>query len=424
MLASELIKKIENNELNERLIDIYVDESMLESQKQRYINTINKYINRFGDDDVTIFSAPGRSEICGNHTDHQRGKVLACAVNLDIIAVCSKADNIVSVVSDDYKLNDVDINDLVKKPEESATSEALIRGCAYRLKELGYNIGGFKAYTDSTVVEGSGLSSSAAFETLIGTIFSGLYNDMSIDPVLIAQIGQYAENHFFDKPCGLMDQCASSVGSLIYIDFKDTTNPQVKKLDVNFSDYNHSLCIVDVHASHADLTPDYAAIPQEMKSVAKVLGKEVLVEVDEDEFYNNLASIREQVSDRALLRAIHLFEENKRVNNAVRALEQGEFEQFLDVVKTSGISSFNYLQNIYSNKDVDNQAVSLSLALSDINLTGNGVSRVHGGGFAGTTQAFVQDKYVDNYKQLIDNVFGEGSCHILKIRKYGGIQII
>lgn len=276
----------------------------------------------------------------------------------------------------------------------------------------------------SDVLQGSGLSSSAAFEVMIGTILSGLYNHMSIDPVLIAQVGQYSENVYFGKPCGLMDQCACSVGSLIHIDFKDNEHPIVEKIEVDFPQFKHSLCIVDVHASHADLTDDYASIPYEMKKVAQYFGKEFLREVDENEFYKHLPEIRKMTGDRAILRAIHLFAENKRVELAVQALNDSDFSQFKSVIKASGESSYKYLQNIYSNHYTQNQAVSIAIALSEMILKDKGVCRVHGGGFAGTIQVFVEDSYVETYKEEIEKYFGKGACHILKVRKYGGIKVL
>ena len=277
----------------------------------------------------------------------------------------------------------------------------------------------------SDVLQGSGLSSSATFEVMIGTILSGLYNEMRIDPVVIAQVGQYSENVYFGKPCGLMDQSACSVGGLIHIDFKHNEAPVVNKLEVDFSQFKHSLCIVDVHASHADLTADYASIPYEMKEVAQYFGKQVLREVDEKEFYASLPTLRETLqNDRAILRAIHLFEENKRVRKAVDTLNVADFEAFKTVIQSSGTSSFKYLQNIYSNHDTSCQAVSIALALSEKILGTHGVCRVHGGGFAGTIQAFVQDDFVTTYKAEIEKYFGSNACHVLRIRKYGGIKVI
>lgn len=422
--ASILIQEFKSNKYDNKLIDIYVDQQMIPYQKQRYIRALESFIELYSDQEVSIFSAPGRSEICGNHTDHQRGRVLAAAINLDIIGIVAKDEHHIKVVSDDYDINVIDIHDCQMKEEEKGSSESLIKGVVAKCQALGHHIGGFKGYFTSDVLIGSGLSSSAAFEVLIGTILSGLYNEMKINPITIGQIGQYAENEYFGKPCGLMDQCASAVGSLIYIDFKDSKSPMVKKLDVDFSQYKHSLCIVDTKGSHADLTNDYAAIPAEMKSVAQVYNQQFLGDVDESKFYESIASIKETCDDRSILRAMHFFEENNRVLEAVDALQKNQFEDFKDIVLRSGNSSFKYLQNVYTNTSVKCQSVSLALALSEKILHHNGVSRVHGGGFAGTIQSFVADQYVETYKREIEKVTGVGTCHVLKIRKHGGIQVL
>lgn len=422
--ATILVEELNNKKYDELLNDIYVDTNLLDYQRERYVKAINKYVSLYGDTDVEIYSAPGRSEVGGNHTDHQHGCVLAAAVNLDAIAVVGRVDNKIKVLSDDFDIAPINLEDLEIKKAEEGTSEALIRGVCARLKELGYNVGGFNAFSTSDVLMGAGLSSSAAFETIIGTIISGLYNDMTIDPVVIAQVGQYAENVYFGKPCGLMDQCASSVGSLINIDFNDVAKPIVNKVDVDFSKFGHSLCIVDTKGSHADLTDEYAAIPMEMKKVANYFGKEFLREVDEEDFFNDIVGARKACQDRAVLRAIHLFEENKRVDQEVKALNNSDFETFKKVVKESGDSSYKFLQNVYANCDVQNQSVSIGLAMSEKIIGRNGVCRVHGGGFAGTIQAFVKDEFVTAYKTEIERVFGKGSCHVLKVRKYGGKKVI
>ncbi len=422
--ATILVEELNNKKYDELLNDIYVDTNLLDYQRERYVKAINKYVSLYGDTDVEIYSAPGRSEVGGNHTDHQHGCVLAAAVNLDAIAVVGRVDNKIKVLSDDFDIAPINLEDLEIKKAEEGTSEALIRGVCARLKELGYNVGGFNAFITSDVLMGAGLSSSAAFETIIGTIISGLYNDMTIDPVVIAQVGQYAENVYFGKPCGLMDQCASSVGSLINIDFNDVAKPIVNKVDVDFSKFGHSLCIVDTKGSHADLTDEYAAIPMEMKKVANYFGKEFLRELDEEDFFNDIAGARKACQDRAVLRAIHLFEENKRVDQEVKALNNSDFETFKKVVKESGDSSYKFLQNVYANCDVQNQSVSIGLAMSEKIIGRNGVCRVHGGGFAGTIQAFVKDEFVTAYKTEIERVFGKGSCHVLKVRKYGGKKVI
>lgn len=407
----------------QRLKEIYVDEGVIAYQTKRYQGAIHKFEELFGEQETEIYSAPGRSEVGGNHTDHQHGEVLAASINLDAIAVVSKSsENVIKLLSDGYPMITVDLKDLEMRKGETGTSAGLIRGMAYGLKKNGHKIGGFCAYVTSDVLNGAGMSSSAAFEVLVGTILSGLYNDMSISPVEIAQVAQYSENVYFGKPCGLMDQMACSVGGLIHIDFADPNHPVVEKVDVDFSAYHHSLCITDTKGSHADLTDDYALIPQEMKKVAKFFGKEFLREVDVQEFYRKIPKIRQDCGDRPVLRALHFFEEDKRVELEVAALRGGNFQQFLETVQESGDSSFKYLQNIYTNKDVQNQSVSMGLAVSDSILSGHGVSRVHGGGFAGTIQAFVADDFVETYREMLDSVYGKGSCHVLKVRPFGGIQ--
>lgn len=423
--TKKIIKEFEEGKYQNLLKDIYVDENILDDQKERYIKALENFETLYGEKEVEIYSAPGRSEVGGNHTDHQYGKVLATSINLDAIAIVAKTeDETVSIKSEGYEKFEVHLSSLQPREGEEGTSEALTRGVASKLKEEGYEIGGFQAYITSDVLNGAGMSSSAAFEVLLGNIFSGLYNDMKIDEVLIAQIGQYAENVFFGKPCGLMDQMASAVGGLINIDFEDPKEPIVKQVNVDFEAYGHSLCIVDTKGSHADLTDDYAAIPEEMKKVANYFEEDVLRKVDKNEFYLNLPKIREILGDRAVLRAMHLFEENKRVDQQVEALEKGDFETFKKLIKASGDSSFKYLQNVYSSHELENQSMSIGLAMSDVALGNKGVSRVHGGGFAGTIQAFVPNDIVGMYKETMENVFGEGACHILKVRKYGGMKVL
>ena len=425
MVTQDLVKKLKDGLYDAKLKDIYVDEKKISYERNRYIKAVESYTVHFGEGEVSVFSAPGRSEIGGNHTDHQCGEVLAASINNDAIAIVQKLkEPCVKVISDGYELITIDLDDLDRREDEAVTTNALIRGVLAKTKEYGYQIGGFQAFVTSDVLIGAGLSSSAAFETLMGTILSYLFNDGKISPIEIAMIGQFAENVYFGKPCGLMDQSACSVGSLIHIDFKDNSKPVVEKVDVEFSSFKHSLCIVDVHASHADLTDDYAAVPYEMKKVAQFFGKEFLREVDEKDFYNQLVAVRKEVGDRAILRAIHLFNENKRVEKAVSSLKNNDFDTFKQVIKDSGDSSYKYLQNVYSNKYPDNQAVSLALALSEGILENHGVCRVHGGGFAGTIQAFVEDEYVDHYKEEIEKYFGEGSCHVLKVRKFGGMKVL
>ncbi|MDO4965070.1 MAG: galactokinase family protein [Lachnospiraceae bacterium] len=424
MQSAELIREeISNGKYDDKLLDIYADKSVLEYQRYRYVSAIEKFESLYGAADIEIYSAPGRSEVGGNHTDHQRGQVLAASVNLDVIAVVEKTDNgIVKILSDSFDIAPISVNDLSKKSKEEGTSEGLVRGVLNKLQEAGYTVSGFNAYMTSDVLVGAGLSSSAAFEVAIGTIISGLYNNMEISPVFIAQASQYAENKYFGKPCGLMDQMASSVGSLVNIDFEDPENPIVNKVDVDFDKFGHSLCIVDTKGSHANLTPEYAAIPPEMKAVAKYFGKEYLREVDEKEFFANIADVRKKVGDRPIIRAMHFFNDHNRVTEEVNALNNGDFEEFKKQVNLSGNSSFKYLQNVYPASDITNQAVSIGLAVSEQVLNGKGASRVHGGGFAGTIQAFVPNEMVPEYKKTLDSVFGDGACHVLKVRKYGGMK--
>lgn len=413
-----------NGDFDKALAQIYAQET-IEAQKARYDAAITSFTELFGEREIQVYSAPGRTEICGNHTDHQHGQVIAGSVNIDTIAIVSPTDdNIVEIKSEGYELFKTDLNDLAINEAEFGTTTALVRGVAASLKERGYTIGGFKAYMTSDVLSGSGLSSSAAFEVLIGTILSGMYNGGRISSEEQAIVGQIAENKFFGKPCGLMDQMACAVGGIIHIDFADPTKPVVEKVNVNFVDYGHSLCIVDTKGSHADLTDDYAAVPQEMCSVAKFFGKDVLREVPEEKFYESFNELREKLGDRAVLRAAHLYDENRRVEEMTDALNKGDFDTFKKIVDESGNSSFMYLQNVYANHKPQAQSVSVSLMMAKKALAGRGVCRVHGGGFAGTMQAFVPNELVAEYKEKMEKVFGEGACHVLTIRNFGGFRLI
>lgn len=422
MKAEQIKKGFIDKNYDSLLLDLYEDEDRIKKQNQRYIKMLEKYIAYYGNDDVEIYNTPGRSEVCGNHTDHQHGCVVAASVNLDAIAAVSYQKDKVSIISDQFFLKDIYIDDLHLKEDEKGTSEALVRGILSRFQQLGHQIGGFKAYITSDVMIGAGLSSSAVFEVMIATILSGLYNEQKIAPEELAKIAQYAENVYFGKPCGLMDQCACAFGGLITIDFKDITQPLIENLQIDFSAFYHSLCIVDTKGSHSDLTDEYAAIPSEMKKVAHFFGKEVLREVDEAAFYEHLCTIKEKCGDRPVLRAIHYFNENKRVVQLVEALKENRFEDFKRIIQLSSNSSFKYLQNVYA--DAAHQSMSLALALSEMILKDKGVCRIHGGGFAGTIQAFVEDDQASIYKEEIEKIFGEGSCHRLKIRKQGSIRMI
>ena len=425
MNTKKVMELIEKGSLDRELIDIYVDVEQLEYQKKRYVNAIMNFVEQYGDGDIQIYSAPGRSEIAGNHTDHQHGKVLACAINKDAIGIVKKAKaEEVRIVSDGADEIVVDMADLAIQEEEKGSTIALIKGVLAGFHERGYKTGGFSAYITSDVLIGSGVSSSAAFETLIGTILSGLYNKMRISAVEIAMIGQFAENIYFGKPCGLMDQMACSIGSLAYIDFRNPEKPYVERIDFDLEKYGYSLCITDTKGSHADLTDEYAAVPAEMKSVASYFNKEVLADVTLEDLLNNVVDIRQVLSDRCILRAVHFLTENKRVEVIVNTLKYGAINTFLECIKSSGNSSYKFLQNVYSVKNVYQQNVSLALALSETILGDKGACRVHGGGFAGTIQAFVKNEKVKAYQKSMNQIFGDGSCSVLKIRKYGGIQVV
>lgn len=419
-------ESLEQGSLDQRIREIYVDEQRVPYNRERYIRAIDRFTELFpSEKEIEIYSAPGRSEVCGNHTDHQNGMVLATSINLDAIAIVAKAEEpVIRLVSGDFPMEEVDVADLSMKEEEQSTTTALIRGVAAGMKERGHKVGGFTAYITSDVLMGAGMSSSAAFESLIGTILSGLYNDMKVSSIEIAQIGQYAENIYFGKPCGLMDQMACSVGGMIFIDFKEKEHPEVRQVHTDFEKAGLSLCIVDTKGSHADLTPDYAAVPAEMNQVAQALGREHLREVPRETFFKELPKLWKETSGRAVLRAIHFYEEEERVLRGVKSLEESDYPGFLSVIRASGDSSAKYLQNIYSPKDVDSQNVTVALAVSESILGENGVCRVHGGGFAGTIQAFVKNEAVAAYKEQIEAIYGDDSCHVLKVRLQGGIRVL
>ncbi len=407
------------------LKSIYCTEEEAAKQKIRYEEAVARFVEFTGSKDFKIFSAPGRTEIGGNHTDHQRGEVLAASVSKDSIAIVRKRDdNTIHLLADGFGQIVISLDDLTPKAEEEGSSAALIRGTAAAVKEAGYAIGGFDAYTTSEVLIGAGLSSSASFEVLIATILSGLYNDMKISPETAAIASQKAENVYFGKPCGLMDQMACSVGGTVYIDFNDPGSPKVTAIPFDLSSFGYRLCITDTKGSHADLTPDYAAIPSEMTSVAAFLGKDKLRGVSLEEVMNAIPGLRAELGDRAVLRALHFEQETKRAKDEADALQKGDFPSFLKTFKASSNSSFKYLQNVYSTTDLKSQGIAVALAVSDILLGDDEASRVHGGGFAGTIQAFVKDNNVERYRSTMDKVFGDGSCSVMSIRSVGGVRII
>ena len=378
----------------------------------------------FGCAPERYFSAPGRTEIGGNHTDHQRGRVLAGAVNLDTrAAVRVNGSDTIRILSKGYPMSVVDVKELTPAEAEINSTPALIRGVAARFAQLGCEVRGFDAYCESTVLPGSGLSSSAAYEVLIGTIINHLFFDGRVSQPEVAQIGQYAENVFFGKPCGLMDQTASAVGGLVTIDFADKDHPDIRPVNFDFSTSGHALCIIDSRADHADLTDEYAAVPKEMKQMAEFLGKEVLTEIAEEDFYKAIPELRAKFGDRSVLRGVHEYQENARVLKQVAALEQGDFDGFLRLIKESGFSSWMYLQNVIPAGYKEHQEMGVALALCEKYLQGKGAYRVHGGGFAGTVQAFVPFDLLEGFRAGIDAALGEGACHVLSIRSHGGVEM-
>ena len=370
------------------------------------------------------FSAPGRTEISGNHTDHQHGCVLAGAVNLDTVAaVRVNGTNKIRIQSKGYPMCEVSLEQLTPVESEINSTPALVRGVAARFAQFDCEVKGFDAYCESTVLPGSGLSSSAAYEVLIGTILNGLFFDKKLSAIEIAQVGQYAENVFFGKPCGLMDQMASSVGAMVFIDFKDPQAPVVEKIDFDFASAEHALCIIDTGADHADLTDEYAAVPGELKALCNILGAGELRSIPKMDFYSNIQRLREEVGDRAVLRAIHIYDENQRVKLQKKALQAGDFASFLSYVTESGLSSWRYLQNVIPAGRKEKQEVAFALTIAEKLLNGRGACRVHGGGFAGTIQAFVPNDLLEEFKNGIESVLGEGSCYVLSIRPQGGVEM-
>jgi galactokinase len=405
------------------------DNAEIKRQILRYRELIDKFADIFPNhlEELHFFSTPGRTEIGGNHTDHNSGLVLAAAINLDSIAIAFKTtDNIITVYSKGYDTPFVvDLDSLEPKKEEAGTTTALLRGISSGFSLKGFKIGGFNAYISSDVLKGSGLSSSASIEVLLGDILNHLYNDGEIDPQTIAMIGQYAENRFFLKPCGLMDQIACAVGGFVAIDFKNPTKPFVKKVEFDFTSYGYKLLVVDTKGDHADLTDEYASIPAEMKAVAKALGGEVCRDHSMDELIKRLSMLRKETGDRAILRAMHFHADNTRVENQVDALLNGDFERFLTLVNDSGNSSWKWLQNCYTVDDSKEQGVALALAVTEnfINLKGQGACRVHGGGFAGTIQVFLPDELQKEYVALMESLFGHGSVTTLIVRSLGSEHI-
>ena len=396
------------------------------AQVERYHALFEGYAAAFGPcGQAAVFSAPGRTEIGGNHTDHQHGKVLAGSVDLDIIAaVAPNAERVVRLQSEGFPMDVVDLDDLEARPEEYNRSVSILRGIAAWFARQGCRLEGFNAYTTSTVFKGSGLSSSAALEILLGNIFNSLFHEGKCTPVELAQIGQYAENVYFGKPSGLLDQMGSSVGGMVTIDFADNDHPVVEKVDFDFASAGHALCIIDSGADHADLTDEYSAVPGELKRICARFGKGVLREVPEADFFAALPELRRECGDRAVLRAVHIYDENRRVSGQVEALRRGDFDTFLMYIRDSGLSSWRYLQNVTPAGYTEHQDVALALALAERILNGRGACRVHGGGFAGTIQAFVPLDMLEGFKAEMERVLGGGACHVLSIRPVGGVRLV
>lgn len=428
VLLEHAKQSLQNGRMNQKICDVYgcgENSAELQTYQQRLLHILDQFRNTFGgNEEIELFSAPGRTELGGNHTDHQRGNVLAAGVNLDIVACASPNGTMtVRVQSEGYPLDEIDLTDLTPHPDEVNRTASLIRGVAAAAHKRGYKVCGFDAYMTSSVLSGSGLSSSAAYETIVGVIMNRFFCNDALDSIDIAEMGQYAENTYFGKPCGLMDQMASSVGGIVAIDFEDTDKPIVHKVSYDMNQSGYRLCIIDTGGDHAELTGDYAEIPSEMKGIAAAFGKEVLREVDKDEFFQSIPTLRKQYGDRAVLRAMHFFSENRRAVLEKEALENNEFERFLHLVRQSGRSSAMYLQNVYTGVNPEKQDMSIALALAESVLGDCGAVRVHGGGFAGTIQAFVPNHLLDEFKTAIENVLGKDMCHVLTIRPEGGVVL-
>ena len=411
--------------LEEAAAELYAP-SAVSAQVQRYRRLFSGFAETFGPcGRAAVFSAPGRTEIGGNHTDHQHGRVLAGSLDLDIIAVAApNGEGVIRLKSEGFPMDVVELDDLEIHPEEYNRSVSILRGIAAWFARQGCRLEGFNAYTVSNVFKGSGLSSSAALEVLLGNIFNSLFHDGKCTPVQLAQIGQYAENVYFGKPSGLLDQMGSSMGGMVTIDFQDNDHPVVEKIDFDFASAGHALCIIDSGADHADLTDEYAAVPGELKKVCAHFGKSVLREVPEADFYAALPALRRECGDRAVLRAIHIYDENRRVQEQIAALRRNDFPAFLAQVRLSGLSSWRYLQNVVPAGYKEHQEVAVALAAAERLLNGRGACRVHGGGFAGTIQAFVPLDMLEGFKSGMEQVLGDGRCHVLSVRSVGGVRLV
>ena len=423
MKAADVRKWMEGKDFENLLFRLY-GTGELQRQRERYIDVLNRYVKRFGEGDLHIFSSPGRTEICGNHTDHNHGKILGGSINMDCAAVAaSRGDDRVHIVSETYGQEIIiDIKDLAPSSKKAGT-EDLIKGILQGCLHYGYNIGGFCAYITSDVIPSAGVSSSASFETLLCAILNTLFNEGKMDIFYYAHIGKYAENLYWDKASGLLDQMCCAVGGLVYIDFLNPENPRVERISFDFSKSGYDLVIVQTGRGHADLSAEYSSIPGEMKEAASYFGKEVLADLEESEFYQGLSGLRKRGNDRAILRAIHFFEENKRVDAQVKALQSGDFETFLKLINDSGNSSFKYLQNCFTNENYKEQGISVALALTEgfIKEKRAGACRVHGGGFAGVILAMLPNDLIEEYMTYIESFLGKGQAYRMGIRPKGSL---
>ena len=420
MQVSHLIKAVNDGQFDKSIIALYPEKDIL-NRRERITTLAENFMSLYGDLEVTLFSVPGRTELSGNHTDHNNGRVLAASVDIDIIAIASKVEgDEVRIKSVGYREDIVDISNPNPENVRKGSSSAIIAGIADYFNKNGYKSGGFYAHTTSDVMTGSGLSSSAAFEVICARIFSEFYNDGKVTAMELAKAGKYAENVFFGKPCGLMDQAACASGGCLWMDFENSADPKTEKIEFDISKYGYSLCIVNTGGNHADLTDDYASVPAEMHSVAALMGKQTLRSRDEEDFMGRISYMRSIVGDRAIMRAMHYFAENHRVDKQKAALKNGNIEEYFSLVKQSGDSSFRFLQNVYTNQNVFEQGISLALAITE---RFGATCRVHGGGFAGTIQAYIKNELVHDYKKTIESVFGENACNVYTIRPYGAAVV-
>lgn len=422
MKASEVFKRLSNGEMISLLKEIYSEK--IDEQILRYKDAVQSFIDYFGDQDIMIISVPGKCEIGGNHTDHQRGRVLASAIQLDSIAIIAKQERYAKVIYNEMSINEIDTENIKYNLAKKGTMESLINGVLFGLHQKNYHIGGFNAYIQSNIPRNVGLGSSANFNIMIGTIINYLYNEGRIENKYLIQIGRFATNTFYCKPSGLMNECVCCVGGFIKVDFKDPNAPDIHKLNVDFSNFDYTLCCVNSNVVRLDTTPDYDAIPEEMIKVANFFKKDVLREVSFDEFMKNYRIVRARIGDRPALRAFHFFKEEERVLKQSEALEKGDFDTFFKLVRESGDSTFKALQNIYPQDNTRNQNIGTAIVLSENYLGDDGVVKVNGGGFTGTMLAFVKTSRLNDYVSYMDSIFGKGSCQVIHARSQGAIQLL